>query len=39
MPDWLRSQLRRAFLNHDVKAVAMLNQAYFRYRSVKSAQM
>ncbi|AEJ42232.1 cortex morphogenetic protein CmpA [Alicyclobacillus acidocaldarius] len=32
MPEWLRSQLRRAFLNRDRKAIVMLNEAYYRYR-------
>ncbi|MCL6444795.1 MAG: cortex morphogenetic protein CmpA [Alicyclobacillus sp.] len=37
MPEWLCSQLRRAFQNHDVKSIMMLNQAFFRYRTVKTA--
>lgn len=32
MPDWLVSQLRRAFQNRDIKSIQMLNQAFFRYR-------
>ncbi|WP_306302858.1 cortex morphogenetic protein CmpA [Alicyclobacillus shizuokensis] len=35
VPEWLCSQLRRAFKNRDVKAVRMLNQAFFRYRTMK----
>ncbi|MCY0887855.1 MAG: cortex morphogenetic protein CmpA [Alicyclobacillaceae bacterium] len=33
MPEWLRSQLKRAFLNRDAKSIQMLNAAFFRYRS------
>ncbi|WP_156909146.1 cortex morphogenetic protein CmpA [Alicyclobacillus pomorum] len=33
MPDWLCSQLRRAFQNRDAKSIQMLNQAFFRYRA------
>ncbi|WP_188882502.1 cortex morphogenetic protein CmpA [Alicyclobacillus cellulosilyticus] len=32
MPEWLQSQLRRAFFNHDTKSIQMLNEAFFRYR-------
>ncbi|MCL6599342.1 cortex morphogenetic protein CmpA [Alicyclobacillus macrosporangiidus] len=35
MPEWLCSQLRRAFLNHDTRSIQMLNQAFFRYRNTK----
>ncbi|WP_156900105.1 cortex morphogenetic protein CmpA [Alicyclobacillus contaminans] len=33
MPDWLCSQLRRAFQSRDAKSIQMLNQAFFRYRA------
>ncbi|QSO47946.1 cortex morphogenetic protein CmpA [Alicyclobacillus curvatus] len=36
MPDWLQSQLRKAFQNRDRKAIQMLNQAFFRYRAAKA---
>ncbi|MBX6352652.1 MAG: cortex morphogenetic protein CmpA [Thermoflavifilum sp.] len=32
MPEWLRKQLKRAFFSHDVRAIRMLNQAFFKYR-------
>ncbi|MFD1673618.1 cortex morphogenetic protein CmpA [Alicyclobacillus fodiniaquatilis] len=36
MPEWLRSQLKRAFQNRDRKSVQMLNQAFFRYRNSRT---
>ncbi|MCL6454565.1 MAG: cortex morphogenetic protein CmpA [Alicyclobacillus sp.] len=35
MPDWLQSQLRKAFQNRDTRAIQMLNQAFFRYRTAQ----
>ncbi|WP_157071104.1 cortex morphogenetic protein CmpA [Alicyclobacillus acidiphilus] len=36
MPEWLRSQLRRAFQNRDSKSILMLNQAFYRYRQTRT---
>lgn len=32
MPDWLMSQLQRAFYNRDAAAIIVLNRAYYRAR-------
>ncbi|MCL6548274.1 MAG: cortex morphogenetic protein CmpA [Alicyclobacillus sp.] len=37
MPEWLCTQLRRAFLNRDSRSIRMLNQAFFRYRNAEQS--